>query len=172
MTQAPPAVAAPTQPVTPAPVEKRQLLLRPAPVAAAPPPVKATAPLVQTTAPLAMPDATPSSSLSPLQVEMAREALHNSPETAPTMQPQMPAPAPVTAAPMASPAKVNPKAPIVAAPVSPAMMPPAANTAPAQMPSAADSQEARLAELLLLYKSDQITPTEYQARRAKILSGQ
>jgi hypothetical protein len=52
------------------------------------------------------------------------------------------------------------------------MTTPPANAAPAQMPSAADSQEARMAELLLLYKNDQITPAEYQARRAKILSGQ
>jgi hypothetical protein len=100
-------------------------------------------------------------------LEMAREALRNPSEATPAMQPQMPAPAPVATAPMAPAAKVNPHAPIVA----PALTAPPANTAP-QMPSAADSQEARLAELLLLYKSDQITPTEYQARRAKILSGQ
>ena len=65
-------------------------------------------------------------------------------------------PALAATAPMAPSAQANPQAP---------------GTAP-QMPSAADSQEARLSELLLLYKNDQITPTEYQARRAKILSGQ
>jgi hypothetical protein len=41
----------------------------------------------------------------------------------------------------------------------------------AAMPTAADSREAALAELLMLYKSDRITPAEYQARRAKIMSG-
>jgi len=126
---------------------------------------------MQAAAPLAMPDATPNSNLTPQQAEIAREALHNTPETTPSMQPQTPAPAPVVTAPMAPPIKVNPKAPIIAAP-APAMTTPPASAAPAQMPSAADSQEARMAELLLLYKNDQITPAEYQARRAKILSGQ
>ena len=146
------------QPTTPAPVENRQMLLRPVPVAVAP---------------LTMPNATPSNGLTPAQAETAREALHNSPESAPSMQPQTPAPAPVVTAPAANPpAKINPKAPIIAAPAMPAMAMPPANAAPAQMPSAADSQEARLAELLLLYQNDQISPSEYQARRAKILSGQ
>jgi hypothetical protein len=49
---------------------------------------------------------------------------------------------------------------------------PPAPAAAAAMPTAADSQEARLAELLVLYKTDQISPAEYQARRAKILAGQ
>jgi hypothetical protein len=118
-----------------------------------------------------MPDATPNSNLTPEQVEQAREALRNPGEATPVMQPQASAPAPMAAASMTPPAKVNPNAPIVAAPVAPAMTPPA-NAAAPQMPSAADSQEGRLAELLLLYKNDQISPSEYQARRAKILSGQ
>jgi hypothetical protein len=64
---------------------------------------------------------------------------------------------------------VNPNAPIPTAPAAPPM---AAPPAAAQMPSAADSQEARLAELLMLYQDDKISPAEYQARRAKIISGQ
>jgi hypothetical protein len=91
-------------------------------------------------APLAVSEAAPASTLTPEQAERAREVLRN--------------PALAATAPMAPSAQVNPQAP---------------GTAP-QMPNAADSQEGRLAELLLLYKNDQITPTEYQARRAKILS--
>jgi hypothetical protein len=98
--------------------------------------------------PLTVSEAAPASTLTPEQAERAREVLRNPTEAAT---------APMAPAPMAPPTQVSPHAPIAVAP---------------QMPSTADSQEARLAELLLLYKNDQITPTEYQARRAKILSGQ
>jgi hypothetical protein len=112
-----------------------------------PVPVAATPSHVSAMAPLAVSETAPASTLTPDQAERAREALRNPAAAAAT---------PMAPAPMAPSAQANPQAP---------------GAAP-QMPSAADSQEARLSELLLLYKNDQITPTEYQARRAKILSGQ
>ncbi len=62
--------------------------------------------------------------------------------------------------------------PVAKPPVNATTTPTPATPAADAMPSAADTQEARLAELLVLYKADKITPAEYQARRAKILAGQ
>jgi hypothetical protein len=104
----------------------------------------------------------------------------------PVEKPAKPVPAPVVVAPAtpppaAPPAVATTSTAPAAAPATPPMTKPAVNTTPAPapatpaaaaMPSAAETQEARLAELLVLYKADQITPAEYQARRAKILAGQ
>ena len=55
-----------------------------------------------------------------------------------------------------------------------AMATPAAPATPAEPAApttlAPGSKEARLAELLQLYKADRITPTEYHEQRAKIIA--
>jgi hypothetical protein len=53
--------------------------------------------------------------------------------------------------------------------VPPGYMPVPAPSTPPVIPTAG-SKEQRLAELLRLYKSDQITPTEYHEQRAKIIA--
>jgi hypothetical protein len=117
----------------------------------------------------------PATALTPDQEEQARQALRDSnaamepAAAAQAMQPQTPAPAPAVGAPVANPSSTSPAMSTTGTPA--AAMPPANAAAPA-MPSAADSREARLAELLMLYNDDKISPAEYQARRAKILSGQ
>jgi hypothetical protein len=136
---------------------------------------------MQAAAPV-MPDVPPASTFTPEQEEQLRAALRNAPSiapmaTAPTpvpapvMQPQ-PVPAPPAATMPASSKPAPASANFAPLPATPTVVTTPATAAPTEMPSAADSREGRLAELLMLYKADKISPSEYQARRAKIMSGQ
>lgn len=149
---------------------------------AAPPPVIVSAP--------AAPVQTAPGNSNADAEEKAREQLRQAAAQLEAQQPQPPSRPPITHIPPVAPEKPKPvvkvkavkpakvaatqpapepkKKPTVSKPI--AVIPAPRLMTPAMAP-APGSKEQRLDDLLQLYKTDKITPTEYHERRARILSG-
>jgi hypothetical protein len=143
----------------------------PPPPAYVPPPAPATPPPMSVTPPLAAPSPVMTNMTMDTQYPVNPAPTASQSNTSPIVVPPAPSENPPTAAPATStmfPASTPAPATPVASPAPAAA--PLPMTAP-PLPVTATQQQA-LQDLLSQYEANQITPAQYQAQRAKILSGQ